>query len=80
MSEVSPVGKLNATLLAFALTAGAAGTLVDLRRAAKADGTKAVRIGLMSYGRWNRRLLHEPTPAPSTSPSARLKTQTAVAD
>ena len=60
MSEVSSVSNLVSILLAFALTAGAAGTLVDLHRQAKINGAHAVRIGLMSYGRWNRQLLHAP--------------------
>ena len=66
MSEVSSVNKLIATLLVFALTAGATGTLVDLRRKAKADGTQAVRTGLMSYGHWNRQLLKEARPSPAS--------------
>ena len=71
MSEVSSVNKLIATLLAFALTAGAMGTLVDLHRQAKTDGTRAVRTGLMSYGRWNRRLLRPSQPVASAAPTSR---------
>lgn len=71
MSEISSVSRLVAALLAFALAAGAAGTLVDLHRHAKVSGELAVRTGLMSYGRWNRQLLKESRATPSSTPLSR---------
>ena len=56
MSDVSIVGRLVQSLIAFAIGAAIIGSLGDLVFDSQREAAKALKRGGISYGQWNRQL------------------------
>ena len=65
MSDVSIVGRLIQSILAFAIGAALIGTLGDLVFDSKKETANALKRGGISYGAWNRQLHKAPKEKPS---------------